>query len=151
MKIQIFVSEAPANITTYQEAIRFAGNILVEKGTVQSSYVDTCIDRETDFPTGLSLANDKAVAIPHGDSEFVNISSISILRLINPVEFGRMENKEQSVSCSFIFILALASSQQHINVLRKIVSFIQDDDFLNTCQVVNIEAAQELIEKKLVN
>ena len=55
------------------------------------------------------LANGDGIAIPHGNSDLVNKDSISVVRIKNTVEFGRMEDKDLKVGCSLVFNLALAS------------------------------------------
>ena len=77
MAIDVIVSNGQDTITTYQEAIRTAGEKLVEKGNIDAKYIDACIEREIDFPTGLLLANGDGIAIPHGNSDLVNKDSIS--------------------------------------------------------------------------
>ena len=107
MAIDVIVSNGQDTITTYQEAIRTAGEKLVEKGNIDAKYIDACIEREIDFPTGLLLANGDGIAIPHGNSDLVNKDSISVVRIKNTVEFGRMEDKTSSIISlkNFIFFL----------------------------------------------
>lgn len=149
MSIEISVNNATEDVKTYADAIFIAGQKLVEKKAIDSAYIDACIDRETDFPTGLLLANGKGVAIPHGNSDFVNNDSISVVRVPNKVEFGRMEDKSLKVDCSLIFNLALSSGQQHVSILRKIIRLIQEDGFLDNCQSLGIDEAQAYISQRI--
>ena len=112
MAIDVIVSNGQDTITTYQEAIRTAGEKLVEKGNIDAKYIDACIEREIDFPTGLLLANGDGIAIPHGNSDLVNKDSISVVRIKNTVEFGRMEDKrfESGLFFGFQFSLSLWKS-----------------------------------------
>lgn len=151
MTIEIIVSEETSGIKTYQEAIRMTGGKMVEKGTIQPEYIDACIEREIDFPTGLLLASGEGIAMPHGNSDLVNESSISVLRLNTPVEFGRMEDNSQKVACSLVFNLALGSGGQHINVLRKIIGLFQDEEFVETCKTAEIIDVKKYIADKLVD
>lgn len=149
MTIDILVSDAPDTVTTYQEGIEEAGGKLVEKGNIDSAYIEACIDRELNFPTGLLLANGEGIAIPHGNSDLVKKNSISVVRLQKAVEFGRMEDKDLKVPCSLIFNLALASGEQHISVLRKLIGQFQDEEFVRTCQNGEKQAVKEYINEKL--
>ena len=134
MAIDVIVSNGQDTITTYQEAIRTAGEKLVEKGILMLSIL-TLVLKEIDFPTGLLLANGDGIAIPHGNSDLVNKDSISVVRIKNTVEFGRMEDKDLKVGCSLVFNLALASGNQHIGILRKLIGLFQDEEFVDTCKM----------------
>lgn len=81
------------------------------------------------------LANGDGIAIPHGNSDLVNKDSISVVRIKNTVEFGRMEDKDLKVGCSLVFNLALASGNQHIGILRKLIGLFQDEEFVDTCKM----------------
>lgn len=149
MAIDVIVSNGQDTITTYQEAIRTAGEKLVEKGNIDAKYIDACIEREIDFPTGLLLANGDGIAIPHGNSDLVNKDSISVVRIKNTVEFGRMEDKNLKVGCSLVFNLALASGNQHIGILRKLIGLFQDEEFVDTCKNEETDTVQKYLLTKL--
>uniref|UniRef100_UPI00403F3EE4 PTS sugar transporter subunit IIA n=1 Tax=Candidatus Enterococcus willemsii TaxID=1857215 RepID=UPI00403F3EE4 len=149
MKIDINVNNADEMITTYQEAITFAGKFLLEKGNIVQEYIDACVAREKDFPTGLLLANGVGIAMPHGDSTFVKKDSISLIRTKNAIAFGRMEDNSQKVSCQLIFNLALASGQNHIQVLRKLITLFQNDQFIKNCHELSIEETIDYIGNSL--
>ena len=149
MDIDIIVSDVPSTIATYQEAIRAAGEKLVENENIDPAYIDACINREVDFPTGLLLANEEGIAIPHGRSDLVKKSGISVIRVKNAIDFGTMEDKDQKVACSLIFNLALASGDQQINILRKLTGLFQEDEFLKNCKTMETKGVQKYIIKKL--
>ena len=149
MDIDIIVSDAPSTIATYQEAIRAAGEKLVENENIDPAYIDACINREVDFPTGLLLANEEGIAIPHGRSDLVKKSGISVIRVKNAIDFGTMEDKDQKVACSLIFNLALASGDQQINILRKLTGLFQEDEFLKNIKTMETKGVQKYIIKKL--
>ncbi|MEX2784892.1 PTS sugar transporter subunit IIA [Streptococcus sp. H49] len=128
--VYVVVNDADETVIDYQSAIRFAGEPLLKLNNIKSEYIQACIDREMDFPTGLSLADGQGVAMPHGDSSFVNEDSISVVRLSNPITFGLMEDKKQKVKVALVFNLALSSGEQHIKVLKKVIALFQDESFM---------------------
>lgn len=130
MAINIFVTEGTSDVKTYQDAINLAGVKLNEAGAIKDGFSEACIDREKDFPTGLTLSTDLGIAIPHGNSKLVNNSSISFVRLAAPVDFGRMEDASQKVKCQFLFNLALAEGNQHLTTLQRLMKLFQDADFV---------------------
>lgn len=147
--MKVNFNDAGANVKTYEEAIRFAGNVLIEEERIKPEYIDACIEREVDFPTGLLLLSEKGVAMPHGNSDFVHKDSISVVRTANPVAFGRMEDNSQKVDCNLVFNLALASGDQHLTILRKLIGLFQDDQFITDCLTLKAEDAAALVQEKL--
>lgn len=147
--MNIIVSDATSEVRSYKDAIRLAGSKLVETNAIDFAYIDACIERETDFPTGLFLVNGEGIAMPHGNSDLVKIDSISVVRTSEGVEFGRMEDKDQKVICSLVFNLALASGQHHLSILRKLIGLFQNEAFVQTCQTANKDEVQQFIADQL--
>ncbi|MYL33610.1 PRD domain-containing protein [Pontibacillus yanchengensis] len=57
---------------------------LQDKGYVQKEYIESCIQRERSASTNIG----GLLAIPHGNPEYVNQSSIAIATLKEPIEWG---------------------------------------------------------------
>ena len=129
--MQIYFTEK--DVTSDVEAIKIAGNKLLEKDCVLEGFIQECVDREGPYPTGLVLPNGKAVAMPHGDSSYVKEDSISIVRSNVPIIFKRMEDATQNAECNLVFNLALSSGGKHIQVLRNLMGLFQGDMFINNC------------------
>jgi PTS system mannitol-specific IIC component len=73
--------------TSKEDAIRFAGRVLVDGGYVEESYIDAMIER--DELTSTYMGND--VAIPHGTEEAkkaVLNSGVTILQIPDGVDFN---------------------------------------------------------------
>ena len=74
-------------INSKEEAIRLAGELLVENGYVKRSYIDSMLEREALTTTYMG----NFIAIPHGTDDSkkeVLESGISILQIPNGVDFG---------------------------------------------------------------
>lgn len=93
--------------------------------------------------------NSEGIALPHGDSTYVENDSISLVKTKNAIEFGRMEDNSQKVSCHLIFNLALSSGQNHIQVLRKLITLFQNEQFIKNCYEPNAEETVNYIENLL--
>lgn len=148
MAVNIKVVKNVTSVATYQDAIRSTGHVLIDAEYVKPEYVEACINRESDFPTGLQLPDGIGVAIPHGDAELVKESSLSVLRIDAPVLFGLMEDREQKIPVSLVFHLALSSGGDHIKMLRKLMRFLQDDDFMTQCKQLNASKLEEYLFPK---
>lgn len=147
--MHILVHDLYEGIVTYQDAINASGSYLLEKDYIQIEYIAACINREKSYPTGLLMSNGIGIAIPHANYQLVKINSISIVRSINGVTFGEMEDSSSKVSCQLIFNLALATSDQHLSILKRLFTLFQDESFLNKCQQFNCKQTEEFIIQQL--
>jgi mannitol/fructose-specific phosphotransferase system IIA component len=103
-----------------EEAIRMAGDLLVNSGCVKPAYVDGMLARESTMSTYLG----NGVSIPHG--EFDNrkdilSTGISVLQLPEGVLW---EDEEMA----YLIIGIAASSDEHVGVLSKLAEVIEDEE-----------------------
>ena len=70
------------------------------------------------------------MAIPHADSVYVKESEILLCTLKNPIPFKRMDMPDEEVEVSIVILLAINSPDDHIEILQKIISLIQNQDIL---------------------
>jgi len=74
-------------VNSKEQAIRLAGEVLVENGYVNESYVESMLEREALTTTFMG----NFIAIPHGtdaSKKAILASGISILQVPNGVDFG---------------------------------------------------------------
>ncbi|WP_339214245.1 PTS mannitol transporter subunit IICBA [Ornithinibacillus sp. FSL M8-0202] len=119
---------------TKEEAIRFAGEVLVKAGYVEESYVDAMIDREK--LTSTYMGNN--VAIPHGTEEAkkaVLRSGFTVIQVPNGVDFDGQEAK-------LIFGIA-GKDGTHLDILSGIAIVCSDEK--NVEQMVQAKTAKELL------
>lgn len=133
----------------YQEAIKLTGQALESAGYTDEKYLDYCLNRESQFPTGLLLKQDKGVAIPHGDSELVKESAISMLRLNQAVPFKRMDDSQASVEAKLVFHLALADGNSHLGLLKSLMRAFQVDEFYEKILTCDQETAKKYLKDKI--
>ncbi|WP_018932417.1 PTS mannitol transporter subunit IICBA [Gracilibacillus lacisalsi] len=120
---------------TKEEAIRFAGEVLVKNGYVEESYVDAMIDREN--VTSTYMGNN--VAIPHGTEEAkkaVLRSGFTVLQVPNGVDFDGQEAK-------LIFGIA-GKDGTHLDILSGIAVVCSDEE--NIEQMVQAQTTKELLD-----
>lgn len=90
MKKEVLVTEnvkLNVEVANKEQAIRLAGDLLVESGYVKASYVESMLEREALTTTFMG----NFIAIPHGtdaSKKEVLASGISILQIPNGVDFG---------------------------------------------------------------
>ena len=102
------------------DAIRQAGQLLVNSGCVQAQYVDGMLAREETMSTYLG----NGVSIPHGqydNREDILQTGISVLQIPAGVEW---EDGEKA----YLIIGIAASSDEHIGVLSNLAEVIEDEE-----------------------
>jgi mannitol/fructose-specific phosphotransferase system IIA component len=108
-----------ANACDKTDAIRKAGNLLVESGCVLSPYIDGMLAREETMST--SLGN--GVAIPHGVYEnrgHILRTGISVLQLVEGVDWDEGEKV-------YLVIGIAATGDEHVGVLANLAEVIDDE------------------------
>ena len=106
---------------TKEEAIRAAGELLVERGSVDPSYVEAMLEREKLVTTYMGMG----IAIPHGTAEAkdaVKKTAISMLLYPEGVDFG--DEKAQ-----LVFGIA-GIGDEHLDLLGKIAGTLDDPEVL---------------------
>lgn len=115
---------------SYQEIIRCLANNFYEKGYVKETFIQAVLDREEVYPTGLE-APAGGIAIPHTDTEHVNVSAISLASLKKPVTFKVMAEPDRTVDVSIVMMLAVSDPKNIIPVLTKVISIVEDEAALS--------------------
>lgn len=125
-----------------EEIIRKLGSLLLSNGFVKDTYTQAVYDRELVYPTGLK-ARVTGVAVPHTDTIHVNKPAVAIATLKNPIIFNGMGAPETEVSVDIVLMLAIHDPKQVVNVLRKVIFVIEDDEAL-----IKLQAAKTKKEIK---
>ncbi|MFS0999928.1 PTS sugar transporter subunit IIA [Enterococcus casseliflavus] len=121
------------------EVIKQCGLELLNEGIVGNSFIESCIEREHHFPTGLPV--DPPVAIPHTFDPSVKESSVCYARLKKPVTFKQMDTQVDDLAVEHVFCMALKDEHTYIDFLRKLILSIQSQNFivqLSKCEPENL-------------
>jgi PTS system galactitol-specific IIA component len=109
-----------------EEALKKLADDFLAKGLVKDTFFQAVIDREKDYPTGLSI-NGIGVAIPHTDGIHIIKPQIGFMSLKEPVIFKDMVDANHEIEVSTIFMLGLLKSEQQVDMLQKLVELFQDE------------------------
>ena len=113
-----------AAATDRTDAIRKAGDLLVNSGCVMPEYVEGMLKRETTMSTYLG----SGVAIPHGvyeNKDHILQTGISALQLPQCVEW------DEGGEPVFLVIGIAAASDEHVGVLASLAEAVEDETILN--------------------
>src|SRR4029450_3684727 len=125
----------PGTATTKDDAIREAGQLLVDAGAVAPAYIDSMFDRER--PVSTYMGN--YLAIPHGTNESkeqIKRSALSVIRYGSPIDWD---------GNPVLFALGIAGSQGgHMDILSRIAIVFSDTDEVD--KLVAATTAEELYD-----
>jgi mannitol PTS system EIICBA or EIICB component len=118
--------------TTRDEAIDEAGRLLLERGAVDSGYIDAMHEREESVSTYMG----SYLAIPHGTNaakDHILKSAVSVVRYPGGIDWNGKEVK---------FVVGVAGiNNEHLHILSSIAKV-----FTNKAQVAQLEAATTVDE-----
>ena len=116
---------------TKEEAIRFAGQKLVEKGYVKPTYVEAMLERERLTSTYLG----ESIAVPHGTIEAkddVINTGIVFCQYPAGVQFG--EEKQDKAK---IVIGIAARNNEHLDVIAKLTNALDEEKIIAKLATTN--------------
>lgn len=121
--------------STKEEAIRFTGNLLVERGHVEAAYVDKMMEREE--MTSTFMGN--FVAIPHGTDDAkkeVKESGLAIIQVPEGVDFG-------DGNIVKLLIGIAGKGDEHLEILSNIAIVVSEEE--NVEQIVKASTKEEVL------
>jgi PTS system galactitol-specific IIA component len=114
---------------TTEELFKNVADILKKKNIVKKSFYEAILNRENKFPTGINTEPIN-VAIPHADTEHVNKAALVIVKNQNPIQFNQMDNKDNKINVEIVFFLIIDKKEKQSKFLSKLITAIQNKDFL---------------------
>jgi PTS system mannitol-specific IIA component len=128
---------AAGSAATREDAIREAGELLVNAGAVDPGYVDSMHDRERTVSTYMG----NGLAIPHGTNESkdeIKRSALSFIRYSSPLDWDGEEVR---------FVVGIAGrNNEHLDILSKIaILFSEDDDVQKLIEAPDADALFALL------
>jgi mannitol PTS system EIIA component len=125
----------PGRAASKDDAIREAGQLLVDAGAVDPDYVEALFEREKSVSTYMG----NSLAIPHGTNEAkdtIRRSALSVLRYDQPIDWDGNEVR---------FVVGIAGVEGgHLEILGKIAILFSDTDEVD--QLLAAGSAEELYQ-----
>ncbi|MFC6333822.1 PTS sugar transporter subunit IIA [Paenibacillus septentrionalis] len=118
------------------EAIRIAGELLVQAGHAEADYVESMIEREQVLSTYMG----GGLAIPHGTNEAkgkIKSTGLSIVQIPDGVAFGDGDT-------AYVVIGIAAVGDDHMDILTSVAMVCSDEENLD--RIVKAETPQQLID-----
>ncbi len=142
---RLYVLEGSAS--TKEEALRITADILAKEGCVKEGFLESCLEREKDYPTGLT--DYCPVALPHTSKDYVDKEAICVLRLKEPVKFKSMEDINKDIDVKIVINMALLDDDKHIVIISRIIRNLKDQHFVKKLETLSIEDLKDYLEEKI--
>lgn len=116
------------------EAIRMAGQLLVDAGHVPAEYVDKMVERENVSSTYVG----GGLAMPHGTNDskpLIRSTGMSVMVVPEGVDFGDEK--------AYLVIGLAAVGEEHLEVLSSVAVLVSDDDDMK--RILEASSEEELI------
>ena len=127
--------KVPGTAKSKDDAIREAGQLLVDAGAVTPAYVDAMFEREKSVSTYMG----NLLAIPHGTNDAkdsISRSAISVVRYDEPIDWNGNEVR---------FAVGIAGVENgHLEILGKIAIVFSDADEVD--KLLAARSADELYQ-----
>jgi PTS system mannitol-specific IIA component len=122
-------------LTNKEEAIRFTGQVLVDRGYVESAYIEKMLEREE--MTSTFMGN--FVAIPHGTDDAkteVKNSGLVIIQVPEGVDFG-------DGNIVKLIIGIAGKGDEHLDILSNIAIVVSEEE--NVEKIVSASTEEEVL------
>ncbi|MET3697057.1 PTS system IIA component (L-Asc family) [Bacillus oleivorans] len=131
--------ELNVEVVDAEEAIRIAGQLLVDEGLAEERYVDGMVKGYKEVGPYIVVA--PGIAFPHARPEFgAKKKGVSIVRLSHPIPFGHPTSDPISLVCA----LCGTDSTSHIEMLQALAELLRDEEKLHT--ILNASTKKEILD-----
>ena len=112
------------------EVLNNVSKELNKKKYINDGYIESVIEREKIFPTGLEFPK-YCIAIPHTDSKYIKKDAIAIVKPKQSVIFRDMATNSKDLEVNIFLLLLISKNENQVKVLSSVIKNFSDEDFYN--------------------
>lgn len=124
--------EMCSDVTSWEEAVKKSGNLLIKKNYIKESYINKIIQNINEFG-GYMIISPRVMLAHAGIEDGVNENSISILSLKNGFEL----KNQFDLPINLVITMAVTDEKSHLKFLKELVEFMNDIN--NTKRLLEID------------
>ena len=109
----------------WEEAIRLCGQAIADAGYADETFMNACIEREKEYPTG--LPSEVPVAIPH----------------------SKVDSDEESIETTAVFNLAIKDGDQHLEFLQTLMQAVMNKEVVENCMTKELNEIPQYLQEQL--
>lgn len=128
---------------TASDLITLMGKLVLDKGYVLPTFSQAVIEREKNYPTGLSTEC-LNFAVPHTDACHVIQQAVVVAKLAHPIPFAAMGMQDDMIPVDCVFLLLLKKDGAQVPLLQKLMNMCSDEQA--TTQLKQAQTAQEVLQ-----
>ena len=121
----------------WEDAIRKAGQLLIDSKRIDETYVNNMVDSVKEMGPYIVLTHGFALAHAAPSEKDVYVPSVSLVTLEEPIKFGSPNDPVKVVMC-----LACKDKATHMDLLSKIAHKLMKADFIES--ISNCSSKDEL-------
>ena len=126
-------------VDTWQEAIREAGELLLEGSAVTEEYIQAMIKVAEELGPYIVIA--PGIALPHAAKEAgAKKTALSLVKLVEPINFGNPDNDPVRL----VFGLAAVDKKVHMLALQALAELFLSSDLVD--QLFKAESIDSILE-----
>jgi PTS system mannitol-specific IIA component len=125
-----------AKVSDKEEAIRLAGQLLVDAGHASQGYIEKMLERENTLSTYMG----GGLAIPHGtkdSKELIRSTGLSIVQIPDGVDFGEGQT-------AYLLVGIAAVGDEHLDILTNVAMICSEEDNLST--LLKADSVEKIID-----
>lgn len=120
------------NAESKEEILRKIGRKLLENGLVKEGFIESIVEREEKYPTGIDLSvvgeNLPNVAIPHSEPEYSNCKKLVVVKLEKDIKFKNMIDPSKELKVKYLFFILNNEKSAQTNILSHLMSFFTQEN-----------------------
>ena len=125
-------------VDNWQEAVRAAGQLLLDTGAVTPGYIDAMIKVAEELGPYIAIA--PGIALPHAATESgAKQTALSLVKLAEPINFGNVDNDPVRL----VFGLSAIDNKAHIVAMQALAEVFLSKDLVN--QLFGAESSSAVI------
>lgn len=139
-KTHIRVKESASS---WEEAIRKAGNVLVDAGSIAEDYIDRMIEAVREYGPYIVISPNLALAHA-APGKSVHHNDIALITLSTPVQFGSANDPVSVILC-----VGYTDQTSHLNILSEVAELFSKESLINDlANADNIEDVMSLLNSR---
>lgn len=112
-----------------KEAIDAVASLLINNAFVNDEYPKLVLKRELQYPTGL-VTKGAMIAMPHAVDHTIKGNHIAIGIFKKPIPFRNMEDIEQTIQVTMLFMLAISGAHEQLEMLQVLMQLFKEEKLL---------------------
>lgn len=131
-----------------EEVLTYSYKQLRRLEYVKEEYLESILEREKEFPTGLKTHVGINIAMPHTEADMALKEAIVFIRNKKDILFQHMIDPNEEVSTRLVFNIVVKDPKNQVTFLTKLMKMFQDEILMN---YLLVETDKEKILEKLKN